>query len=109
MNDICTKETLDEFEKITAEGKGIEFVIKLLNFIHATLDELRTLNNRLNLSNNEEESKILAKGMLGDLKIAKDSIDTLILFKIFTELRTCSGLMSTVVLLEDELSKLLKE
>lgn len=109
VNDICTKEKLDEFEKIIAEGKGLEFVVRLQNFVHAILEEVRAMNNRLNLSNDEEESKMFAKDMLGNLKIAEDNIDTLILFKIFTELRTYSEMMGTVILLEDELNKLLKE
>lgn len=109
MNDICTKEKLDEFEKIFAENKGTEFTNKMTEFVNSVLAESVAWSNRLNLSDDEEESKILASKMLGTLKIAEDNIDTLTLFQIFTVLKDYSVIMPILLLYEETLEEFVKE
>ena len=103
MNDICTKEKLDEFEKIFSENKGTEFTNKMTEFINCVLGETGTLSKKLAISDDYYENKILADKMLKTMKIAEDNIDTLTLFQIFTVLKGYSDIMSILLLYEEVL------
>lgn len=103
MNDICTKEKLDEFEKIFAENKGAEFTNKMTEFVNCVLAESATLSKKLAASDDVYEDKILANEMFKTLKIAEDNIDTLTLFQIFTVLKGYSDIMAILLLYEEVL------